>query len=436
MAGGNSERYDRSVKCWPYQSSVLKGAVFLIGCLSAVAALGQTNPAVIWSARVHDQGLASMAVSPDGTMVATGAGDRTIKFLRVSDGAVSRTIPVPENFVSVAFSPDGTLLASCGSSSLQAWLRLWRVSDGTLLRSILTVSDMSGNRLPLAFSPDAGLVAAVVNRTNVGMWQVSDGTLARVLRGSKGGSINSIAFSPDGARVAVASGIRGFDVGVHVVRVADGTLERSVVPDNDYGVAQATFSPDSTLLAMRPFSYSSFKGNVEIYRVSDGGLSRTFMMKGDAVAFSLDGAALVTTWYDTIRGRAVVEFWRVSDWTLVAAYDDLPWLGGRFGPVAFVPAGDRVVLGGNVTMTIDMNTTSRGTLTMIRAPVFFTGTTAIAGGSGEIRWTGGPGPYQVQVRRDWSSPWSNLGTPVNGNSAVVPATGPETYYRLVVPDGF
>jgi len=385
---------------------------------------------------MSDQFLASMAVSPDGTTVATGVGDRTIKFLRVSDGASLRTIPLLESAVSVAFSPDGTLLASCGSSSLQAWLRLWRVSDGTLLRSILTASDVSGNRLPLAFSPDGVQVAAVVNRTNVGLWRVSDGTPVRALRGSNGGSINSIAFSPDGARVAVASGIRGQDVGVHVVRVADGTLEHSIVPDNDYGVEQATFSPDSTLLAVRPFGYSSFKGNVEIRRVSDGGLSRTFLMKGDAVAFSPDGAALVTTWFDSIRGRAVVEFWRVSDLALVAAYDDLPWVGGRFGPVAYVPAGNRVLLGGNVTMTIDMNTSSRGTLTMIRAPVFFTGTTTIADGSGEIRWTGGAGPYQVQVRHDWSNPWSNVGTPVNGNSAVVPATAPETYYRVVVPEGF
>jgi len=42
------------------------------------------------------------------------------------------------------------------------------------------------------------------------------------------------------------------------------------------------------------------------------------------LAFSPDGAALVTTWFDSIRGRAVVEFWRVSDLALVAAYDDLP----------------------------------------------------------------------------------------------------------------
>jgi WD40 repeat protein len=369
-------------------------------------------------------------------MVATGAGDGTIKFLRATDGAVLRTIPVPESGASVAFSPDGTLLASCGTTSLKAWLRLWRASDGVLLKSILTASDTSGNRLPLAFSPDGVQVAAVLNRTNVGMWRVSDGALVRELRGSKGGAINTIAFSPDGARLAVASGIRGNDVGVHVVKAADGSLERSIVPDNDYGVAQAVFSPDSTLLAVRPFSYSSFQGSVEIRRVSDGGLVRTLVMKAEGLAFSPDGAALVATWYDSIRGRAVVEFWRVSDWALMASYDDLGWGGGRFGPMAYVPAGNQVVLGGNVTMTIDLNTTARATVTLIRAPVFFTGTTVNANGRGEIRWTGGSGSYQLQVRRDWSTAWTNLGTPVSGNSAVVPVTGPETYYRVAVSDGF
>ena len=160
---------------------------------------------------------------------------------------------------------------------------------------------------------------------------MSDGALVRELRGSKGGQINSIAFSPDGRRVAVASGIRGRDIAVHVVRAADGILERSIVPENNnYGVEQAVFSPDSTLIALRPFYYSTFQGNVEIRRVSDGGLNRTFSMKGDGLTFSPDGAALVTAWYDSIRARAVVEFWRVSDWALMAAYDDLPWRGGRF----------------------------------------------------------------------------------------------------------
>ena len=86
-------------------------------------------------------------------------------------------------------------------------------------------------------------------------------------------------------------------------------------------------------------------------------------------------------------------------------------------------------------MTIDLNTTARATLTVIRAPVFLTGMTANTNGSGEIRWTGGSGPYQVQMRRDWSSAWTDLGPPVNGKSAVVPVTGPATYYRLVVSDG-
>lgn len=411
-------------------------AIFI--CLGpAAAALGQSTPGLAWSARVSDQALASLAVSPDGSTAAAGCGDGTVQFRRVSDGALVRSLAVPEPAASVEFSPDGTLLATCGTSSGSAWLRLWRVSDGTLVRSIRTVYPASGNRLPLAFTPDGSHAAATLGGTNVGLWRVSDGALARTLRGSRGGVINSIAFSPDGARVAVASGIRGTDVGAHLVRVADGALERSIVPENNnYGVAQAVFSPDSTQVALRPFWYSSFQGSVELRRVSDGGLIRSFPMKADGLAFSPDGAALAASWHDAVRGREVLEFRRVSDGASMAAYDNLPWGEGNYGPVAYAPAGNRVVIGGNITMTIDLNTTARATLSVIRAPVFFTGLTSDGRGGGEILWTGGPGPYQVQVRRDLKSAWTDAGPPVTGNRAPAPAAGPETYYRVVAPGTF
>ena len=64
----------------------------------------------------------NLAFSPDGTLVAAGAGDQ-VWLWRVSDGALQRTRPGHTGSVtSVAFSPDGTLLAS---SSWDGTVRLW-----------------------------------------------------------------------------------------------------------------------------------------------------------------------------------------------------------------------------------------------------------------------------------------------------------------------
>lgn len=235
-------------------------------------------------------------------------------------------------------------------------------------------------------------------------------------------------------RVAIPSGSRGNRVAVQILNVSDGSRVWSAVPDNDYGVPSATFSPDGSLLAVGAYSYSSFRGDVEIRRVSDGQLTCRVPAKTGALAFSPDGGALVTAWVDSIRQKTMVEFWRVSDGALMKSYNDLAPSNGTFSAVVFAIQGSWLVLGGNVTTTINQQTGPGGTITVIRVPVFFTELSRSPGGRNTIRWTGGPGPYQVQIASDLNGEWTNFGSPVTGNSAVVPTTDPVTFYRVVAPD--
>ncbi|MCP4683919.1 MAG: hypothetical protein GY867_00590 [bacterium] len=75
----------------------------------------------------------STAFSPNGDIVASGAvWNGTVKLWRVSDGTLLHSLEGHTSAVSsVAFSPDGTVLASTG---LDGTIKLWRVSDGSLLR--------------------------------------------------------------------------------------------------------------------------------------------------------------------------------------------------------------------------------------------------------------------------------------------------------------
>ena len=99
-----------------------------------LAAYAQGRPDIVWIHAGHGSHVNSVAFSPNGTLLATGSDDTTIKLWRVSDGAFVRTLAGHTSSVnSIAFSPDGTLLVS-GSSDKT--VRLWRVSDGTLARTL------------------------------------------------------------------------------------------------------------------------------------------------------------------------------------------------------------------------------------------------------------------------------------------------------------
>jgi hypothetical protein len=99
-----------------------------------LAAYAQGRPDIVWIHAGHGSHVNRVAFSPNGTLLATGSDDTTIKLWRVSDGAFVRTLAGHTSSVnSIAFSPDGTLLV-LGSSDRT--VRLWRVSDGTLARTL------------------------------------------------------------------------------------------------------------------------------------------------------------------------------------------------------------------------------------------------------------------------------------------------------------
>ena len=63
----------------------------------------------------HELFVWSVAFSPDGTRLASGSGDETVRLWDVETGEEIATLRGHEHFVySVAFSPDGTRLASGG----------------------------------------------------------------------------------------------------------------------------------------------------------------------------------------------------------------------------------------------------------------------------------------------------------------------------------
>ena len=97
----------------------------------------------------------------------------------------------------MAFSPDGKRLATGGGAATQIW-------DASTGKALLTLAGQAGTTFSVAFSPDGTRVAAGRMDKTAKVWDVGTGQVLFTLSGH-GGIIYSVAFSPDGKRLTTAS---------------------------------------------------------------------------------------------------------------------------------------------------------------------------------------------------------------------------------------
>jgi WD40 repeat protein len=123
-----------------------------LACGMVLPALTQERPDIVWIRGGHAVAVYSVVFSPDGRLLASGSEDGTIKLWRVADGSLVRTLTGHRDLVrSVSFSPDGRLLAS---GSYDNTIKLWRVADGALRQ---TYNQETFGAFSIQFSSDGRL---------------------------------------------------------------------------------------------------------------------------------------------------------------------------------------------------------------------------------------------------------------------------------------
>ncbi|KAG1894942.1 uncharacterized protein F5891DRAFT_1281362 [Suillus fuscotomentosus] len=150
----------------------------------------------------HTGAVSSLSFSPDGTRIASGSWDRTV---RLWDAATGQPLSEPllghtGAVESVSFSPDGTRIAS---GSLDSTVRLWDAATGQPLGEPL--KGHTGEVRSVSFSPDGTrIVSGSLDRT-VRLWDAATGQpLSEPLQGHTAG-VTSVSFSPNGTRIVSGS---------------------------------------------------------------------------------------------------------------------------------------------------------------------------------------------------------------------------------------
>ena len=144
----------------------------------------------------HAREVWGMALSPNGSLLATASWDQTVRLWDTATGAVLRVIkfPSPRAAWRVAFSPDGALLAVAGQDQ-RAWI--WDMASGAYLHELKGHTNQVEG---VAFSPDGKMLATASQDGSVRLWDPFSGKPLRILNGHI--NAKGVAFSPDGTMLA------------------------------------------------------------------------------------------------------------------------------------------------------------------------------------------------------------------------------------------
>ena len=150
-------------------------------------------------------GSGAVALSPDGTMLAAGAGYDEVHLWDVATGRVTAALRGHTGRLNdVAFAPDGATLASGASDQT---IKLWDVTTGAEIATLAT----SGFRAwvsAVTFSRDGTMIASGHGNGTARVWDLATGEVVATLEGGHVQAIGSVALSPDGSRLATG-GIGG-----------------------------------------------------------------------------------------------------------------------------------------------------------------------------------------------------------------------------------
>ncbi|WP_416968647.1 hypothetical protein [Streptomyces sp. 4F14] len=271
----------------------------------------------------HASVINQLAFSPDGHTLATASSDYRVLLWNLTDPRR----PTPANQLmlnsaadSVAFSPDGRLLATGDTSG---GVNVWNVRAPERARAITpTLRGHSGMVGTLAFGPDSRTVVSGGSDGLIRLWRLPKALII-------GDEVLALAASPDGRRIAVSTANH---VTLWDVSAPDRLVRLGELPAHTGSVNALAFRPGPQQI----LATGEFTGTVRLWDVASptrpAALGPALTGSGDpvsALAFSGDGTTL-TAGYLEVRNRYTggLRAWNTTDPGHAKA------LGGNIGGIA------------------------------------------------------------------------------------------------------
>lgn len=193
--------------------------------------------ALLWAGK-HDGPVRQAVLSPKGDIALSSGDDKVVKVWNLADGKVLAKLTTDSTIAALGIAPDGTKLIT---ASADKQLKLWPVpKSGTSVDKPAQTVPLPGVPTGLAFSPNGARVAVAVTEGNTAPVLVFDLATGKELTRITGhtGAIHGLIFAADNRTLATASADK-------TARLSDVNLT-AVFDAHAGGVASALYNPGGT----------------------------------------------------------------------------------------------------------------------------------------------------------------------------------------------
>jgi Tol biopolymer transport system component len=248
----------------------------------------------------HRAVIYSLAFSPEGKRIATGSDDGTVRIWHSTTGKeLHRFSTAGSGVCAVAFSPNGKILA------YSAFDGVIRLADSETGKELYRLSGQERYAKCLVFDPHGRLLASGGEDGTICLWSIDSGK--RFTRWNTHTDwINCLAFSPDGKMLV--SG--GHDGTLAISRTDTG--KRIRLNQTKAQVDSIALTPDGRSIAVASY----YNPDIELWEVASSKIrSRLKAQKAKgllSVAYSPDGTTLVAG-----GGGKVIHFWDLGSVNVV-----------------------------------------------------------------------------------------------------------------------